>query len=270
MGADQSRIMVPQMARVWLAAVGTTAPTDATTAMGTGWFDVGYFTPDSLNWGSAADFQEVRSHQANYPTRQFQTSDSANVAVDLQEWSADNFKAVYGGGTVTSPSAGVYKFVPPKVGARDEVAVCVELQDNTKKYRRIAPRAIQVEGVEQSFARTSESILPLRLSVLGSDVADPWYDLSNDPAMAPGTPTFGDVSPDTGAAAGGTLVTITGTWLGRVTGVTFDASAATGLTVLSDTTLTCITPSGTAGTADIVLTYSGGTVTGTAAFTYTA
>lgn len=191
---DQSRITVAQLARVWLAPVGTAAPGDPVQPMPTGWRDVGYFTPDSLGFSTDPSFEEVRSHQSNYPTRRFQTEDAASASVDLQEWSAENFKAVFGGGEVTSVAADAvanppvvahYKFTPPKIGGRSSVAACIEIIDGTKHYRRMIPRCEQNEGVEQSFEKTSESTLPLRLAVLGTDIGDPFYDLTDDPAFAP-------------------------------------------------------------------------------------
>jgi hypothetical protein len=189
MAVNKGRIRVAQIARVYLAPVGTAAPADATIALAAAWREVGYFTPDSLSWATDPSFEEVRSHQSNYPTRRFQTEDAATLSVDLQEWSGENFKAVYGGGTITSIAVGTtathYRFAPPQIGGRQQVAALVEIIDGAIHFRRIIPACEQIEGVEQSFEKTSESILPLRLSVLGSDLGDPWYDLSDDPAMAP-------------------------------------------------------------------------------------
>lgn len=163
-------------------------------AMPTGWRDVGYFTPDSLGWTTDPSFEQVDSHQSNYPTRRFQTADAATGEVDLQEWSGDNFMAVYGGGTVTEVAANPtgtpptilhYKFVPPKVGGRSNVSACIEIIDGLKHYRRIIPLCTQNEGVAQTFEKASESTLPLRLAVLGSDIGDPFYDLTDDEAFAP-------------------------------------------------------------------------------------
>lgn len=186
---NKTRIVVAQMARVYLAVPGTAAPADATTALAAAWKEVGYFTPDSLGWSTDPSFEEVRSHQSNYPTRRFQTEDAATAEVDLQEWSEANFKAVYGGGTVTeilpAMTPAQYKFSPPAIGARTQVAAVLEITDGAKHYRRVIPLAEQSEGVEQTFERTSESTLPLRLTVIGADVGDPWYDLTDDPAFAP-------------------------------------------------------------------------------------
>lgn len=186
MAVNKQRIRVAQMARVYLAPVGTAAPADATTALAAAWREVGYFTPDSLTWATDPSFEEVRSHQSNYPTRRFQTEDSASVSVDLQEWSGANFAAVYGGGSVTT-IAGTptqYKFSPPAIGGRQQVACIIEIIDGALHYRRIIPACEQQEGVEQTFERGSESTLPLRLAVIGSDLGDPWYDYNDDPAFA--------------------------------------------------------------------------------------
>jgi hypothetical protein len=186
---DQTRIVVAQMARVYLAVVGTAAPADATVALDEDWREVGLFTPDSLGWSTDPSFEEVQSHQSNYPTRTFQTTDAATAEVDLQEWSGPNFQSVYGGGTITEITPALtpkqWKFSPPAVGARTEVAAIIEIIDGAKHYRRVVPRCQQTEGVSQTFERTSESTLPLRLKVLGSDIGDAWYDLTNDQAFAP-------------------------------------------------------------------------------------
>lgn len=190
MAGDATRITVAQMARVYLAIVGTAAPDGPVAILAPAWKDVGLFTPDSLEWATDPAFEQVNSHQSNYPTRRFQTSDAATVQVDLQEWSGTNFKSVYGGGTLTevTPAGGgdpYYKFSPPPIGGRTNVACIIEVIDGLKHYRRIIPKCMQVEGVTQQFHKTSESTLPLRLSILGSDVGDPWYDVTDDPAFDP-------------------------------------------------------------------------------------
>nr|WP_245549243.1 IPT/TIG domain-containing protein [Nocardia exalbida] len=51
--------------------------------------------------------------------------------------------------------------------------------------------------------------------------------------------------------------------------VTFDGVAAP-FSVISDPSLAAVTPPGTAGAVDVVVTTSGGSVTGAGAFTYVA
>lgn len=68
------------------------------------------------------------------------------------------------------------------------------------------------------------------------------------------TLTVVSCSPDYGPIAGGTSVTITGTGFLSGATVTFDGVSATSVTVVSDTSITCTTPAGTVGFADIEVT----------------
>lgn len=188
MGAENAFIAV--MARLWAAPVGTPAPDGPVVAMPSGWKDLGLFTPDSLQWSTAPEFQEAEAHQSNSPILTWQTKDAATVEVDLYEWTTDSFMAIFGGGTfeeVTPQGGGTpyVNFTPPAVGARTETALCLELIYGAKRLRRMITRAQQKEGVEQSFNKTEASTLPLRMSVLGNDLGtSPWYDMSTLPGFA--------------------------------------------------------------------------------------
>lgn len=82
-------------------------------------------------------------------------------------------------------------------------------------------------------------------------------------------PTIVSIVPDEGPAAGGTAVTITGTDFATGATVTFGGNAATSVNVVNDTTITCVTPAGTAGAVDVVVTNTDtGTVTEEDGFTY--
>lgn len=188
---DASALVVPQLARVYLAPVGTLAPDGPIAALDAEWRDVGLFTPDSLQFNTDPSFEEARSHQSNWPVRRWQTQMAATAQVNLQEWNGDNFRAVYGGGQVTkvdvtTPTAYTYyRFDPPQIGDRNEFAAILEIIDGTKHYRRIIPRAEQNDGVELSLDKTNESTLPLRISVIGSDIGSPFYDVTDDENFMP-------------------------------------------------------------------------------------
>jgi len=67
---------------------------------------------------------------------------------------------------------------------------------------------------------------------------------------------------------GGILLTITGTGFTGATGATIGGTAATSVTVLNDTTITCITPTKAAGAHDVAVTGPGGTGTLAAGIEY--
>ena len=81
-------------------------------------------------------------------------------------------------------------------------------------------------------------------------------------------PTVTSVAPNTGTAAGGTAVTITGTNFYNPSTVTFGGVAATNVVVVNSTTITATTPAGAAGPVAVAVTNCGGTGTLAAGYTY--
>lgn len=82
-------------------------------------------------------------------------------------------------------------------------------------------------------------------------------------------PTITTIAPDEGPASGGTAVTVSGTNLDTTDSVTVDGAAAP-FSVVSATTLSVVTPPGTAGPADVVVTNPSGSATAVGGFTYVA
>jgi hypothetical protein len=83
------------------------------------------------------------------------------------------------------------------------------------------------------------------------------------------TPPFiSTISPPAGNKAGGNIVTITGTNLTGATSVAFGKAVSTNITVVDDTTLTCITPLGPVGAAGVIVRTGGGPSNIFASFTF--
>jgi len=95
-------------------------------------------------------------------------------------------------------------------------------------------------------------------------------DDATEPTPSPAAPTLTAVSPAQGPVAGGTQLTLTGTNFVSGATVRVGGTAATQVTVVSSTSITCLAPAHTAGVVDVSVTTSGGTATLEDAFTYIA
>lgn len=82
------------------------------------------------------------------------------------------------------------------------------------------------------------------------------------------TPTISTVTPSSGAPAGGTTITVTGTNFVDSMTVTLGSSACTSVNVTSSTSFTCVTPSGTGSVTMTVSNPAGQSVGKGTAFTY--
>jgi hypothetical protein len=66
-------------------------------------------------------------------------------------------------------------------------------------------------------------------------------------------PSVSSVSPSAGTTSGGTTVTITGQNFQRTTAIQTSSTPAAAFTVLSNTMITAVTPSGSAATLDVTV-----------------
>jgi formylglycine-generating enzyme required for sulfatase activity len=76
------------------------------------------------------------------------------------------------------------------------------------------------------------------------------------------------IVPSTGSYSGGTSITITGQYLAGTTGVTIGGVPCTNVMAVSATQVTAVTPAGSVGTVDVVISSSKGTVSVPGGFTY--
>jgi formylglycine-generating enzyme required for sulfatase activity len=76
------------------------------------------------------------------------------------------------------------------------------------------------------------------------------------------------IVPSSGSYTGGTAITITGQYLAGTTGVTVGGVPCTGVVAVSATQVTAVTPAGSVGAVDVVISGTKGTITVPGGFTY--
>lgn len=180
MATDSSQIIIPGNLTLWLGAVGTVAPTDATSTPGSGWSDAGYTTEDGSAFATAPEFVDVFAHQSSVAVRTFKTRDTANLQVAMLQWNTATFEAAFGGGAVTV-TGGVAKFTPPAGTVNSPTAVMADWIDGTNHFRLVVPKARVRSGVTLQLNRTQATTLPVTFAVEAtSGTLAAWYVYSDD------------------------------------------------------------------------------------------
>lgn len=119
--------------------------------------------------------------------------------------------------------------------------------------------AIPVQAYQHSRMGDTMCVVEVALPLLAGAV---------DPPDQPGT--VASATPATGAAAGGTAITLTGTHFRAGDTVKLGGVSATAVVVVSSTSITCTTGAHATGVVDIVVTHTDATTaTKTGGFTYT-
>ena len=184
MAQQKTRVRVMGRLYLYAAPLGTPAPTDETVALDTDFIELGYTTEDSSEFSYEPDMDAMRAHQSDYPVRRIFKGADANIKTELMEWSGLNFQRVLGGGLLTTPSTGHFKYTPPAAGP-DEITLVCDVVDGALKYRWVCPSVSPTDSITIPLHKTEGAILPITWAINGSDSGDPWYLLTNDTAFTP-------------------------------------------------------------------------------------
>jgi hypothetical protein len=185
MAQDTGQIVVGADGEIHTAPLATTAPTTPTAAYAAGWTDAGYATEEGVKFRDTKEVTKLMGWQEFYALRHIVTSKDFQVIFVLRQFNADNVKLALGGGAVTEPSAGIFKYVPPSPESLDERELGITWRDGSKDYRLIIPKGRAIETVETSLVRTDSANLPITFEVLGTSGVDPFYWLTDDAAFDP-------------------------------------------------------------------------------------
>lgn len=186
MALDSDQLVIAGTGTIYVAAVGTSAPTDIVTAFSGSWTDLGYTTEDGVTFNTARSIQSIPAWQSDYPVRRKVTSRDSSLGFVLMQWNTANLKLAFGGGAVTEPSAGVFKYVPPDADDLDERAMAVEWIDGSYTYRLIVPKGMVTDDVETNLQKTAEARLPITFGINYAGTGNPFYILTNDPEFTVG------------------------------------------------------------------------------------
>jgi hypothetical protein len=109
------------------------------------------------------------------------------------------------------------------------------------------------EGFIEAVAPAGSGTVDVRITAAaGTSAINSGDHYTYEPAPPPTGPVITSITPNSGSEKGGTKVTIEGTNLGTTSFVHFGPNLATGLSVISDSKITAVAPSG-GGTVDIVV-----------------
>ncbi len=233
------------------------SPTGGATAGGT----VVTLTGTGFKSGAAVRFANSNATSVifvNSTTLTAHTPAHATAAVDVTVTNPSGITGVltngYNYGTVPTVTA-----ISPAVGPTGGGTSVTITGTNFPALSTVTVGGVAATGVTIVNATTITATTPSG-SVGAADVT------VTTPTNIPGTlssgytytaqpaPTITSLSPNTGATGGGTPVTITGTGFVNSATVTFGITSCNSIVVVSSTSITCTTPSGSAGAVDVTVT----------------
>lgn len=189
-GKDASELVVASNGSINVAPVGSTLPTAVTASLAAAFVDLGYASEDGVTLNVAPEINEFGAWQSRQPVRRELAGQEVTLSFALEQWNANTVKLSFGGGTITNPSGGTYRYeLPEESAALEEKALVVDWQDGpSRSFRLVCPRGNVTEGVETNLVRSGLALLPITFKALEqADGSTPAYILSNDVAFGTGS-----------------------------------------------------------------------------------
>ena len=185
MGLEATEVRVAGAGHVYVAPAGTALPEDLG-ALPVDFVDLGYVTTDGCTFTLNRETTNVDAWQGS-KLRVLVTDDPVSVKFALMQSNADTFEVAFGGGEVTEPSPGVYKYSPPAKGENAERVLVIDGIDGDVTYRFVFARVQIEDSVEFALSRTAATTYPIPFGVLDNGDEDKWFLLSDDEALAVGS-----------------------------------------------------------------------------------
>jgi hypothetical protein len=165
MAVDASKIRIAGTGAIWKAPVGTTAPTDSTTAYGASWLNLGY-AKDGFEIDQELKSKDVEVWQSLEVVRQIPTGISRKISWESVESNNTTVALAWNGATITTTSGGIYTMTIPSTYAAVEFALGLDWSDGTTSQRLIFPRCT-LDGLPKVVAgRQNEITYQFSIQVL--------------------------------------------------------------------------------------------------------
>ncbi len=167
---DSDEIRILASGQVYIAPVGTALPTNPTSVLPSTWTGLGLLSEEGVSLNYAPSIEEFRAWQVRGVVRREVTGIDFTAAFEMLQWNEASLPFAFGGGTITEPSPGVYRYdFPVGSEALNERAMVIDGVDGDVHQRLVIPSGSVTEGVETTMQRGAMSTLPISFAALEID-----------------------------------------------------------------------------------------------------
>jgi hypothetical protein len=155
MAHNSGEIRVAGSGDVYLAPLGSTPPTDTSTAWAAAWKQLGYVST-GFTYTPTLNTTDINTWQRVEPVRLITASVTREITFTLQQTNATTLSLALGGAVITPGTAGAYTWTLPDPSQIQEYAFGLEWSDGATKARWIVERGALTSLTALSFSRTAE------------------------------------------------------------------------------------------------------------------
>lgn len=173
MALDSSLVRVAVTGAAYVAATGSTAPTDAAVALDAAFKELGYYSEDGVTEARDRTTNDIRGHNGD-TVRTVVTESTATFALTFIETNQRTIEAFYGGSVVAgTPPASSIVVVPSTTGGRK--AFVLDVIDGSDLRRIYIPAGEITEVGEVVYSNGEPVGYPVTISAYPDDAISGSY-----------------------------------------------------------------------------------------------
>ncbi len=151
---------------IWMAPVGTSAPTDATTALPVDWSTLGYLSEDGVTLSQSTNSEDIYPWQGRSPVRTMITERNLAMEFSMFEFNEQNLQLYFGmeqaaQGTADAWSLNVVSNAPAQI-----YSFVIDVADLDVKVRYYIPRGSLSDAGDLEITDSGVMALPVTLKTL--------------------------------------------------------------------------------------------------------
>ncbi len=174
---------------IWVAPLtgaGTTAPTDALTALGTGWKDCGYIATSGVTDNFSETKKDIQAYGVQPPVRELLTQSIETFDTDFLETNATVLELFYRltlGSIVVTPTTGVFSVVTNGPARVTYFQMVIDMVDGANHIRKYAPKAQLTNKKGQQIQAGTELTYGCTMTVYPDSAGNSTYTYHVIPAL---------------------------------------------------------------------------------------
>lgn len=169
MAQDSSQIIIAPFGHVYSAPLGTTQPTDVTSAWAAGWKELGYTTENGVTINPEVNVVNLMAWQSAAPVKTLIVGTSMNMSFGLRQLNADTTGVYFFGASWALSAGSTYKLAIPSAPINNERMLGVEWSDGTVTNRLVIPRGLVTKHDNIQLDRKEGTIFGITFSALDSN-----------------------------------------------------------------------------------------------------
>jgi hypothetical protein len=151
---------------IWFAPAGTTAPTDATTALGSEWSTLGYLSEDGVTLAQSTNSEDIYPWQGRSPVRTMITERNLSMDFSMLEFNEQNLQLYFGMEQTTTASGDTWSLNVVSNAPAQIYSFCIDVADMDLKVRYYIPRGTLSDAGDLEITDSGVMALPVTLKTL--------------------------------------------------------------------------------------------------------